>query len=243
MTENDIRKACLRFMDRHKGLSQFDIVLMESRKYPAPQYLPDDQVAGYIRGHNTVFILTDRIKKPVEVEQTLRHEIYGHAILDSLPSTKKHKVLDDVHYAICKDAEFRKKYDEFVVNEYGRKITKETLEEYFARVAEGRIKVSWSESIVASVRGIVRSAMSSIGLNLPFNDLDVRNFLTKEIRRIQTGEHQLNSQNAEALQRNKPFMARLEDFEDRLTKWKRSKGLETERPNAEIKRSNSIDPV
>lgn len=228
MTEDDIRTVCERFLDRHKGLDAFKIVLIPSTDFPAPKALLADQVAGYIRGSETLFLLTDRIHKPVDIEQSLRHEIYGHAILDALPKAHRERMLDEVHYALCKDAEFRKQYDRLVATEYGGKISHITLEEYFARLSEGRIEVSFSEQLIATLREIIRAACHKANLHFPFNDLDVRHFLKREIGRIATGEHQLSSQNAEALMRNRPLLARLEDYQERLTIWKKENGLRQE---------------
>lgn len=228
MTEDDIRTVCQRFLARHKGLDAFKIVLIPSDEFPAPKAILAGQVAGYIRGSETLFMLTDRIHKPVEIEQSLRHEIYGHAILDALPKAHRERMLDEVHYALCKDAEFRKQYDKLVAREYGGEISHETLEEYFARLSEGRIVVSFGEQLIATLREIIRSACHKASLHFPFNDLDVRHFLKREIGRIATGEHQLSSQNAEALMRNQPLLARLEDYEERLAAWKKENGLQSE---------------
>lgn len=228
MTEDDIRTVCQRFLDRHKGLEAFKVVLIPSDEFPAQKAILADQVAGYIRGSETLFMLTDRIHKPVEIEQSLRHEIYGHAILDALPKANRERMLDEVHYALCKDPEFRKQYDKLVAREYGGEISHDTLEEYFARLSEGRIEVSFSEQLIATLRDIIRAACHKAKLHFPFNDLDVRHFLKREIGRIASGEHQLSSQNAEALMRNRPLLARLEDYEERLAAWKKENGLQKE---------------
>lgn len=170
-----------------------------------------------MRGSETLFLCKDRIQKPAEIEQSLRHEIFGHAIMDSLPKNVREKMLDDMHYALCRDPDFRKKYDDMVVKEYGGEINNDTLEEYFARVAEGKIELNFSEKLIANIREIFRGALNKANMKFPFNDLDVRHFLSKEISRIATGEHILSSQNKEALQRNQPFLARLEDFEARVS--------------------------
>lgn len=217
MTENDIRHVCERFLKRYPGLSNFEIIIASSDKLPTAIRENENHVAGYVRGSETLFICQDRIEKPAEIEQCLRHEVFGHAVMDSLPRNVRNSMLDDMHYALCKDPEFRRKYDNMIATEYGGEISHNVLEEYFSRVAEGRIEINWSEKLIGNIREIIRSAFNKVNIQFPFNDLDVRYFLGKEIGRIASGEHVLSSQNTEALQRNEPFLARLEEFESRVS--------------------------
>ncbi len=229
MTENDILAVSARFLRRYPGLKEFQIVVADSNDLPANN-IPEDQIAGLVRGSETLFLCKDRIQKPAEIEQCLRHEIFGHAIMDSLPKKVREDMLNDMHYALCRDPDFRNKYDEMVAKEYGGEVSHDTLEEYFARVAEGKIDLNFSEKLIASIREIFRSALNKANMNFPFSDLDVRHFLNKEISRIATGDHVLSSQNMESLQRNQPFLARLEDFEARVSMRQVEGGRQEEKP-------------
>lgn len=150
--------------------------------------------------------------------------------MDSLPKKVRESMLDEMHYALCRDPDFRNKYDEMVAKEYGSEVSHDTLEEYFARVAEGKIDLKFSEKLIASIREIFRSALNKANMKFPCDDLDVRYFLNKEISRIATGDHLLSSQNTESLQRNKPFLARLEDFEARVSMRQIGRGRKEVKP-------------
>lgn len=239
MTENDILNVSARFLRRYRGLKQFEVVVADSHELPSKAIQERDQVAGLVRGSETLFLCRDRIKKPAEIEQCLRHEIFGHAIMDSLPKNIRERMLDDMHYALCRDPDFRKKYDEMVAKEYGGEINHDTLEEYFARVAEGKIELKFGEKLIANIREIFRAALNKANMNFPINDLDVRHFLNKEISRIATGEHVLSSQNKEALQRNQPFLARLDDFEARVSMRKDGSAKKEQKPQPR----NSSSPM
>jgi len=210
-----------RFLKNNPGLSNFYITIYETVESSGLNNVPDNYVAGYVRGQNHLIVFADQITKDLsEFQKILRHEAFGHFAIDCLPDKERHQLFDDVARTLISDKDFHEKYLEKVAKEYGGDVTPNNIEEYFSIMAERKVELSFSDKVIGQVRELVRNALRHIGKSIDFNESDTKYFLGSFIERVGNGEIHPFSQNISAKEINQQLKPDPQDFVERVRIWK-----------------------
>ena len=161
----------------------------------------DKQVEGaYDAGTKTVHMFADSIHSPERAKQVLAHEVVGHYGVQHVVGKDWGKLVDDINRLSNKPpAHLRSVFDE-VDRRYPGADGETRASEALAVMAEHGVHNSLMDRALAAVRRFLRK----IGLNVKFNDAEIRQMLVAAKRRVEGGQPSGASAQGPGVQFSKP---------------------------------------